>query len=114
MAGRPAAPGVLVAGTQPPDVLELWDWTLGPADLHASEAARDGHHGGTAGSGGTVEVQVDGERRSPWTPATRSPFAGDVSHSYAHPGGAGAGSRLAVFEPGVGSQKTESEHYGRS
>ena len=26
--------GVLVAGTEPPDVVELWDWTLGPADRH--------------------------------------------------------------------------------
>ena len=24
--------GVLVAGTEPPDVLELWDWTLAPGD----------------------------------------------------------------------------------
>src|SRR3990170_1616957 len=29
--------GVLVAGTQPPDVLELWDWTLAPGEHHASE-----------------------------------------------------------------------------
>src|SRR3954464_14236499 len=30
--------GVLVAGTEPPDVVELWDWTLGPGDEHGSEA----------------------------------------------------------------------------
>src|ERR1700739_1968946 len=29
--------GVLVAGTAPPDVVELWDWTLGPGDRHRSE-----------------------------------------------------------------------------
>ena len=29
--------GVLVAGTEPPDVVELWDWTLGPGDRHVSE-----------------------------------------------------------------------------
>src|SRR3954463_9534049 len=26
--------GVLVAGTEPPDVVELWEWTLGPGDQH--------------------------------------------------------------------------------
>ena len=30
--------GVLVAGTQPPDVVELWEWTLGPEDHYVSEA----------------------------------------------------------------------------
>src|SRR5688572_19441983 len=30
--------GVLVAGTEPPDVVELWDWVLGPGDEHRSEA----------------------------------------------------------------------------
>src|SRR6202012_596781 len=28
--------GVIVAGTEPPDVVELWDWTLAPADRHVS------------------------------------------------------------------------------
>src|SRR5699024_1972064 len=30
--------GILVAGTEPPDVVELWEWTLGPGDRHESEA----------------------------------------------------------------------------
>src|SRR5215207_2549863 len=30
--------GVLVAGTERPDVTELWDWTLAPGDRHLSEA----------------------------------------------------------------------------
>jgi hypothetical protein len=29
--------GVLAAGTGPPDVAELWDWTPGPGDQHGSE-----------------------------------------------------------------------------
>ena len=28
---------LLVAGTQPPDVVELWDWTLHPGEEHRSE-----------------------------------------------------------------------------
>ena len=34
--------GVLVAGTTPPDVVELWDWTLGPGDRHAARPTRAG------------------------------------------------------------------------
>ena len=30
--------GALVAGTDPPDVVELWDWTMNPGDRHATEA----------------------------------------------------------------------------
>src|SRR3712207_3197756 len=29
---------LLVAGTEPPDVVELWDWTLHPGEEHSSEA----------------------------------------------------------------------------
>src|SRR5437868_6244730 len=34
--------GILVAGTQPPDVVELWDWLLAPGDRHATEAHKFG------------------------------------------------------------------------
>src|SRR6476659_2752970 len=34
--------GLLVAGTAPPDVLELWDWSLAAGDRHASEAHSTG------------------------------------------------------------------------
>src|SRR3954447_18036303 len=29
---------LLVAGTEAPDVVELWDWTLNPGEAHTSEA----------------------------------------------------------------------------
>ena len=32
--------GVLVAGTEPPDVVELWDWTLAAGEQHQSEPRR--------------------------------------------------------------------------
>jgi hypothetical protein len=34
--------GLLVAGTEPPDAVELWDWTFAPADRHASDAHSTG------------------------------------------------------------------------
>lgn len=40
--GEHGGRGVLVAGTEPPDVVELWDWTLEPGDRHTSEAHTSG------------------------------------------------------------------------
>src|SRR6266571_5120795 len=40
--GESGGRGVLVAGTEPPDVLELWDWTLGAGDRHDSETHAPG------------------------------------------------------------------------
>jgi len=81
--------GVLVAGTGPPDVIELWDWTLEPGDLVQVQQ-------------GTVTVGVAGQ------PVTLEAgdavaFSGDVAHSYANPGPQPSRFSLAVFEPGVGS-----------
>src|SRR5438105_15885191 len=40
--GESGGRGVLVAGTEPPDVVELWDWTLGQGHQHVSEAHTPG------------------------------------------------------------------------
>jgi len=94
--------GVLVAGTQPPDVLELWDWTLGPGDTHASEA----HTGGTQElmqvQEGTVTLTV-GDEVVTLGVGDAVAFPGDVDHGYANDGKKAARFSLAVFEPGVGS-----------
>src|SRR3954465_14466444 len=49
--GESGGRGVLVAGTEPPDVVGLWDWTLGPDDFHVSEAH-------TAGTKELLQVQL--------------------------------------------------------
>jgi transcriptional regulator with XRE-family HTH domain len=94
--------GVLVAGTGPPDVVELWDWTLGPGDHHPSEAHTPGTKELMQVREGAITVEVAGE------PVTLQAgdavtFPGDVAHSYANPGQQPARYCLAVFEPGVGS-----------
>jgi transcriptional regulator with XRE-family HTH domain len=93
--------GVLVAGTEPPDVVELWDWTLGPGDRHDSEA----HSAGTrellqvlegtvtVESGGTEHVLRAGDALT---------FFGDTDHAYANLGDLPARFALCVYEPGVG------------
>jgi len=94
--------GVLVAGTEPPDVLELWDWALGPRDRHGSEAHTPGTKELLQVLQGTLALEVADQ--SVFLEAGDAvAFPGDVAHSYANPGTGPARFSLAVFEPGVGS-----------
>ncbi len=102
--------GVLLAGTAPPDVLELWDWTLAPGDRHDSEAHVRGTKEILQVLEGTVIVEVAGKTEVLGVGDAIS-FASDVSHSYANEGMAPARFALTVFEPGVGAgSKSEASH----
>lgn len=94
--------GVLVAGTEPPDVVELWEWTLAPGDHHASEAHAPGTKELLQVHQGAITLEVADQ---PITLDTGDAvtFPGDVEHSYANPGERPARFSLAVFEPGVGT-----------
>jgi transcriptional regulator with XRE-family HTH domain len=94
--------GVLVAGTEPPDVLELWDWTLRPGDQHASEAHTPGTKELMQVRHGTVAVEV-ADRTVILEPGDALAFPGDVAHAYTNPHTQPARFSLAVYEPGVGS-----------
>jgi transcriptional regulator with XRE-family HTH domain len=94
--------GVLVAGTEPPDVLELWDWTLAPGDLHVSEAHTNGTRELLQVHQGTITLEVAAQTHA-LDAGDAVAFPGDVAHSYANPGTESARFSLAVFEPGVGS-----------
>lgn len=96
--------GTLVAGTEPPDVVELWDWTLGPGDRHASEAHAAGTKELLQVQDGTITVDVAG-RQVILEVGDALAFPGDVAHSYANPGTQPARFCLAVFEPGVGPRR---------
>lgn len=100
--GESGGRGVLVAGTQSPDVVELWDWTLGPADQHRSEAHSPGTRELLQVQEGTVTVNV-GTESVALAAGDALTFPGDVEHSYANQGTEPARFSLAVFEPGVGS-----------
>jgi transcriptional regulator with XRE-family HTH domain len=93
--------GVLVAGTEPPDVVELWDWLLAPGDRHASEAHAPGTRELLQVLDGTVTVEAAGQAVT-LDAGDAVAFAGDTAHSYANPGARPARFSLAVFEPGVG------------
>ena len=94
--------GVLVAGTDPPDVVELWDWTLPVGDRHDSEQHAAGTRELAQVLAGTVDVSVAGQTVSLDT-GDAATFRGDVPHSYANGGSSRARFSLAVFEPGVGA-----------
>ena len=93
--------GVLVAGTEPPDVVEMWDWTLGPGDRHVSEPHTPGTKELVQVQQGTVTIEV-ADQSVILDSGDAVAFPGDVAHSYANPGSQSARFSLAVFEPGVG------------
>lgn len=102
--------GVLVAGTEPPDVLELWDWTLAPGDQHSSEAHSRGTKELVQVQEGMLTVHV-GDDAVVLEAGDAVAFPGDVAHSYVNAGAVHARFSLAVFEPGVAPiTRTEASH----
>ena len=98
--GESGGRGVLVAGTEPPDVLELWDWTLGAGDRHGSEAHTSGTRELLQVHEGCVVLEV-ADRSEVLHVGDAVAFPGDVPHSYANPAAQRARFSLAVLEPGV-------------
>lgn len=93
---------MLVVGTEPPDVVELWDWSLGPGDRHVSEAHTSGTKELVQVQQGTITVEV-ADQSVTLDAGDAVAFPGDVAHSYVNPGTQPSRFSLAVFEPGVGS-----------
>lgn len=91
----------LMAGTSPPNVVELWDWHLGPGDDYRSEAHVPGTWELLTVLQGTVRLHAGG-RSWDLGPGDAASFAGDVAHGYANPGTSRARFVLTVYEPDVG------------
>jgi quercetin dioxygenase-like cupin family protein len=100
--GKLGGQAVLVAGTEPPDVTELWDWTLGPGERHFTEAHAAGTRELLLVLDGQLELTV-GQNTEVLATGDSASFAGDLAHGYANPGSAQvARFALTVFEPAVG------------
>jgi quercetin dioxygenase-like cupin family protein len=100
--GRLGGQAVLVAGTEPPDVAELWDWTLGPGESHSSPAHAAGTRELLLVLEGPVELTV-GQHAEVLAAGDSASFSGDLPHGYANPSTTQAARfALTVFEPGVG------------
>ena len=83
--GEAGGRGVLVAGTEPPDVVELWDWTLGPGDGTPARPTPRAPRSCCRSRQGTVSVEV-GDQSFTLEAGDAVAFPGDVAHSYANPG----------------------------
>jgi transcriptional regulator with XRE-family HTH domain len=94
--------GVLLAGTPSPDILELWQWTLPPGDIHESPAHSPGTREILHVTGGTVTLTTGPDATALATGDTYA-FDGDQPHSYANTSTHQATFTLAVFEPDVGA-----------
>jgi transcriptional regulator with XRE-family HTH domain len=97
---------VMVAGTAPPDVTELWDWRLGPGDDYRSEAHRAGTRELLHVLSGTVVLVVDAAEHR-LRAGDAASFDGAVPHGYRN----GSSSRparfsLAVYEPALTKDHT--------
>lgn len=106
--GTAGGRGVLVAGTTPPDVVELWDWSLGPGDHHVSEAHSAGTKELVHVLTGSISVEASDQVIDLGTGDAVS-FPGDIGHAYRNRSDAPARFSLAVFEPGVG-RPSEASH----
>lgn len=94
--------GMLIAGTESPDVMELWDWTLAVHERHDSEAHTAGTRELLQVQAGSLTITVD-EERFDLDVGDALTFHGSVAHSYVNSGDVPARFILAVFEPGVGA-----------
>lgn len=92
---------VLVSNTAPPDVLELWDWTLGAGDRYASDAHAAGTRELLHVLKGKVVVEV-AEQVLALAPGDALTFPGDVPHAYVNQSASTARFSLSVLEPAVG------------
>jgi len=95
---------VMVAGTEAPDVVELWDWTLGPGEAFHSETHRAGTRELLLVLKGKVVVRA-GDLEEQLRVGDSATFRSDRPHAYLNPDPRRAARfALTVFEPGVGKE----------
>lgn len=99
--GQNGGRGVLMAHTESPAVVELWEWTLAPGDYHSSEAHTAGTKELLHVLDGAISVGIAGETYLLRTGDALS-FPGDSPHTYAHAEGEPARFSMTVFEPDGG------------
>lgn len=94
----------LLAGTEPPDVVELWDWTLHPGEQHRSEAHTPGTRELLHIIEGHIELTIE-EHTHRIDTGDAATFHGDIPHGYANPADATTPARftLTVYQPHVGT-----------
>lgn len=100
--GEHGGRGRLIVGTEPPDIVELWDWELGPGDRHESEAHASHTRELAHVLDGAIVIEVGGQRHELGTGDALT-FFGDADHHYSNPHDEPTRFALTVYEPGVGT-----------
>jgi transcriptional regulator with XRE-family HTH domain len=96
--GQAGGTAVLVSAASTPDMLELWDWTLGPGDRYESDAHRPGTLELLHVLGGHLTLTV-GDEIHRLGPGGAASFAADVPHAYGNDGRRPARFTMTVLEP---------------
>ena len=96
--GAAGGAAVLVAAADTPDMLELWDWTLGPDDTYESQAHRPGTHELIHVLSGQLTLTVGGIVHHLRTGDAAS-LVPDVPHSYGNRGRRPVRFTMTVHEP---------------
>lgn len=96
--GAAGGAAVLVAAADTPDMLELWDWTLGPDDTYESQAHRPGTHELIHVLSGQLTLTV-GDVVHHLRPGDAASVIPDVPHSYGNRGRRPVRFTMTVLEP---------------
>jgi transcriptional regulator with XRE-family HTH domain len=96
--GDSGGSAVLVASADTPDMLELWEWSLEPGDVYASDAHPAGTRELLHVLSGEVTLTVGPEMRRLRSGDAAS-LVTDVAHSYANEGRRTARFTMTVLEP---------------
>jgi transcriptional regulator with XRE-family HTH domain len=100
--GPSGGQATLVAGTEPPDIVELWEWTLVPGEQHDSEAHTAGTRELLLVLAGAMDLRV-GPAVHSLTAGDSVAFHADQPHGYANSIAAEpARFVMTVFQPNVG------------
>lgn len=89
---------VMVSSADTPDMLELWDWTLEPDEVFASEAHRPGTHELLHIVSGQLTVTIADEIRH-LRAGDAASLVTDVPHAYGNEGRRPVRFTMAVLEP---------------
>ncbi len=100
--GAEGSRGVFLTGTDPPDIVELWEWTMAPGDAYHSEVHTPGTMELIQVRSGTLTLVI-GERTFTLDSGDAITFSGEADHTYANRGDKPTTYLMTVFEPDVGT-----------
>jgi transcriptional regulator with XRE-family HTH domain len=90
--------GLFLMGTDPPDVVELWDWTLAAGESFTGDPHPDGSFEMLSVLEGELAITV-GDEEHRLGPGDTIQFDADRPHTYANPGRRPNRYVMTVYEP---------------